>query len=253
MELHVNKELKNYLPPLDEAEFDKLKQSILADGCREPVRFWFNPEKQRNEIVDGHNRHTICTTSGLGFTTRQMAFDSIEAVKQWMDENQIGRRNLSAADRTLVLGRIYNRMKQTHGGKRDTSGQSDHMKTSDVVAEQYDVSERTVRRAGEYASAYEKAKEVIGEDAAHELHCEKGANVNTMKRLVEDDSVRKKFSEQVDSGVSAKAAFQSAIAPDEPKVVDVSITVEIKGHQIEFTLPEWQALRRKVDTEFKKV
>jgi len=53
-------------------------------------------------------------------------------VKHWIDSNQIGRRNLSPDDFKLILGRIYNRMKKTHGGDRKSNGQNVHLKNTDA-------------------------------------------------------------------------------------------------------------------------
>jgi ParB family chromosome partitioning protein len=57
-----------------------------------------------------------------------------------------------------LIGRRYNRVKKAHGGDRkseESSGQNDHLKTAESLASDYGVTERTVRRAGQYADAVE--------------------------------------------------------------------------------------------------
>jgi hypothetical protein len=45
-------------------------------------------------LVDGHNRHTICTKHNLQFNVVEMPFDSRNDVCIWIIQNQLGRRNL---------------------------------------------------------------------------------------------------------------------------------------------------------------
>lgn len=51
-------------------------------------------------------------------------------------------------------GDLYNRRKRKHGRPvkgDELSGQDDHLKTADIVAQEIEVSPKTVRRAGEFA------------------------------------------------------------------------------------------------------
>ncbi len=121
-------------------------------------------------IIDGHNRYAICTRNGIEFETVEMDFESREAAEDWMDANQLGRRNLSKDQYTLLLGRRYNRTKKKItnpdgiGGKANKidDGKSCHQQsqtTAQKLAKEYGVSEKTVRNAGEYAEAVEKLKD----------------------------------------------------------------------------------------------
>ncbi|MDR1140608.1 MAG: hypothetical protein LBL62_02880 [Planctomycetaceae bacterium] len=53
-ELTIIDELKNQLPPLTEAEFNGVEESILKDGCLSPLVVW------NDILVDGYNRYDIC-------------------------------------------------------------------------------------------------------------------------------------------------------------------------------------------------
>jgi hypothetical protein len=118
-------------------------------------------------LIDGHNRHEICTRHGLPFETRAMVFESREAVMDWMDANQLGRRNLTPDQFRLLLGRIYNRSKKDHGGDRKSRGNYYPLKrTAETLAEQYGVSSKTVKLAGEFAKAVEEVKETQPEVVA---------------------------------------------------------------------------------------
>lgn len=73
-------------------------------------------------------------------------------------EVELGRRNLTRDQFTLLIGRVYNRRKQAVGGQVPGSvGQNDPPsdRTSTEIATQHGVSEKTVRRAGKFAEEVE--------------------------------------------------------------------------------------------------
>lgn len=142
------------------------------DGCwdekrgEETWRKWATTEGEFDDylteedwpciLIDGHNRYEICTRLGLPFETVAKQFDSRENVMDWMDANQLGRRNITPDQFTLLLGRRYNRAKKAHGGDRkseDSSRQIGDLKTAAKLANEHGVSPRTVERAGQYADA----------------------------------------------------------------------------------------------------
>jgi hypothetical protein len=75
----------------------------------------------------------------------------------WMDANQLGRRNLTPDQFTLLLGRRYNRTKKAAHGRADRDFSEDQIdtpktNTAATLGEEYGVSEATVKRAGQYAA-----------------------------------------------------------------------------------------------------
>jgi len=138
------------IPPLTEDEYSRLENSILTDGCRDAIVAW------NNIIIDGHNRYEICKKHGINFAIVEKAFIDIEAAKDWMDSNQLARRNLTPDQRQILIGRRYLREKLKHGGDRKSSGQIDHLKTSEKLAEEYKVAPKTVRRYAETAKQFEQ-------------------------------------------------------------------------------------------------
>lgn len=87
-ELKIDPEFAALIPPLEWEEREQLEKNILADGCRDPLTAW------QGTLVDGHNRHEICTTHGIPFDVCEMEFADREEAKVWMINNQLGRRNL---------------------------------------------------------------------------------------------------------------------------------------------------------------
>ncbi|MFT3718310.1 plasmid replication/partition related protein [Pseudorhodoferax sp.] len=97
MDIVVNEELKAYIDPLTADEYAALERSLLAEGCRDALVLW------GDVLVDGHNRHAICTKHGLPFQTVQNTrFTSIEDVHLWMIDQHLGRRSVSDFQRGVL-------------------------------------------------------------------------------------------------------------------------------------------------------
>ena len=99
----------------------------------------------------------------MPFKIITMEFDDRDEAMDWMDTNQLGRRNLSPVDFKLALGRRYNRTKKSVGKPEGTIlGQIDPISTAAKLATQHGVSEATVKRAGKLAEAVEAHPEIKG-------------------------------------------------------------------------------------------
>jgi N6-adenosine-specific RNA methylase IME4 len=149
--IKINAAFKALIPPLAPEELAQLEANILADGCRDPLVTW------NGWLIDGHNRHAICDKHGLPFETVEMEFADDDAAMDWMDANQLGRRNLSPDAFKLALGRRYNRTKKTKAEAGAIGGASKDQidtclpSTAAKLATQHSVSEATVKRAGKFA------------------------------------------------------------------------------------------------------
>lgn len=88
MDLIIDNEFQVLIPPLSSNEYQILEENILKDGCRDPLVLW------NGILVDGHNRHTICTKHNLKFNIVEKPFASRNDVCIWIIQNQLGRRNL---------------------------------------------------------------------------------------------------------------------------------------------------------------
>jgi len=91
MEINIDDELRNIIPPLAEDEFKQLERNIVNEGWRpnERILVW------NDFIIDGHNRYNICQKNNIDFKTLNMEFNNKDEVKLWMIDNQKGRRNLT--------------------------------------------------------------------------------------------------------------------------------------------------------------
>ena len=97
MNITVNEDLLAYIDPLSPEEYAALERSLLAEGCRDALVLW------GDVLVDGHNRHRICSKHGIAFNTVQNTrFKSLDDVHLWMIEQHLGRRSLSDFQRGVL-------------------------------------------------------------------------------------------------------------------------------------------------------
>ena len=94
--LTVDKEFQELIPPLSDNDYQQLKDSLLREGCRDPICVW------NNTIVDGHNRYAICTENDIPYKTKNVEFASRDEAMLWMIDVQLSRRNMELADKIIL-------------------------------------------------------------------------------------------------------------------------------------------------------
>ena len=93
----IHEGLQAYIDPLRPEEEEALEASLLAEGCREALVLW------GDVLVDGHNRHRLCTQHGIPFRTVQNPrLKTLEDVQLWMIDQQLGRRSVSNFQRGVL-------------------------------------------------------------------------------------------------------------------------------------------------------
>jgi N6-adenosine-specific RNA methylase IME4 len=167
MEIIIDSEFKALIPPLAADELRQLEENILRDGCRDPLVLW------DGILIDGHNRHEICTRHGLPFETVEIQFESRAHARIWMRHNQAGRRNLTTAWRLdLELGNKQDFLaigKTTQGKRTDLLSENDKKslpapvntrveiaKSAGVSTGQVGMAEQIIKKAPQL---WEKAKQ----------------------------------------------------------------------------------------------
>jgi len=94
--MKILQELESLIPPLSNEEFKQLERNILEEGIREPLITW------NGILIDGHNRYRIAQEHDINYETLEKEFENINRVKEWMINNQFGRRNLSNYQRSVL-------------------------------------------------------------------------------------------------------------------------------------------------------
>jgi DNA modification methylase len=100
--MQISKELEVLIPPLTSEEFKQLERNILEEGIRDPLVTW------NGILVDGHNRYRIAKEYDIDFETVEKEFSDMNAVKEWMVNNQLGRRNLPE----FVMGELLSYVRE---------------------------------------------------------------------------------------------------------------------------------------------
>lgn len=127
-DLTVDKEFEDLLPVLTPEESEKLENSILQYGMLDPIKIWQEADTGEWIIIDGHNRYNILKKHNIEWHYWQdykimTELETREDVKQWMLEQQLGRRNLTEAERYEIVQRFKSifekkaKENQSSGGK----------------------------------------------------------------------------------------------------------------------------------------
>lgn len=156
--IQIDQEFQAMIPPLRADERAQLEANIVADGVRDPLVVW------QGVLIDGHNRYEIATRLGLPYQVASIDFSTRDDACDWIDRNQLGRRNLHPDQFALLVGRLYNRAKKAVGANQHSEprmAQSEpSSSTADRMASEHGVSRETIKRAGQFADAIEKLKEI---------------------------------------------------------------------------------------------
>jgi phage N-6-adenine-methyltransferase len=155
----VDEEFRSLIPPLTDEERAGLEENLLRDGCLEPLIVW----AEQQILLDGHNRKDICDRFGIDYEVREISLPDREAAADWIDAHQLGRRNLTPEQMSLLRGRRYNRLKKTKaeagakgGASKDQNDTCLPDSTSERLAKEHGVSAPTIKRDGQYAEAVDK-------------------------------------------------------------------------------------------------
>jgi hypothetical protein len=109
--------------------------------------------------------------NGLSFQIIEREFRDLDEVLIWVDRNQLGRRNLTDAERSIVRARIYEIKKKPRGRPpKEENVQNLHIfseeeediseDTATEVAQQTGVSRRTILNDVKFKEAWERLQEI---------------------------------------------------------------------------------------------
>lgn len=93
--IKVDPEFSTLLPPLRPQE-------------REPLVVWAG----RGILLDGHQRFEICTRLGIAFRTVEVKLKNRKAALLWIEENQLGRINLTPDQVDAMTWRMLKRQEK---------------------------------------------------------------------------------------------------------------------------------------------
>jgi len=158
----LDPEFRQLIPPLASEERSQLEANIVADGCRDPLTVW----QEQGLLLDGHNRFEICAKHGTEYELHYVSLPSRQAAINWIINNQLGRRNVTTEQASYLRGKRYNSEK-SQGQRTDlTLDQNDPKShTAQRLADEFKVSEPTIKRDGKFAASVDLIADVAGETA----------------------------------------------------------------------------------------
>lgn len=211
VELKIDKEFKEKIPPLTDAEFEQLRENILSDGeVYEPIVTW------NGVIVDGHNRwRVIQENPEIPFRTKEMDFPDKWAAFEWMYRKQLGRRNLTEQQKSYMIGKMYEARKNTEAFKGNQytlkSGDGQNVQnqtrreikdgTSGEIGKEFGIDGKTVRRNEQFAKGLDAIADVSKEAADKILKGESRVAKSDVSEMREATSEEvKEFADAVNRG-----------------------------------------------------
>jgi hypothetical protein len=179
--IKIDPEFGRLIPKLQPEEYALLEANLRREGCRDPLRQW------GDLLLDGHNRYRICKKFDIPSGTTPIELPDRAAARLWIEENQLGRRNLTDDQRAIIAARAATRLEERSKKERaaaagriagngrvkksclaDTvsAGQNERpqrkARAVEKVGKKYQVPERKVRYAQEVEKAApELAKKVL--------------------------------------------------------------------------------------------
>ena len=175
--LKIDPEFQNQIPPLTDDEYKQLEENILKEGkLLSPLIVW------NNILVDGHNRYEIVQEHPeISFSTMPLPFESREEVLAWICKNQLGRRNLTPEQKKFLIGKQYSVEHRKPGGNGNNQYTTATQETvqeelcqNDTIppvssetsirrkiAEQHHVSESYVSRSEKFMKGVEIMEELV--------------------------------------------------------------------------------------------
>lgn len=203
MNITIDKEFKTLIPPLSAEEFDQLEANCLENGIQDSLKTW------NGVLVDGHNRYEIAEKHGLEFKTEEMEFSGRTDAKLWIIKNQLGRRNLSTYDRSIlalklkpvIVEKAKEKQAEYHGNQHDGL----HQKSD---KEQVTTAKELAKVAG------------VSHDTIHKVETIEKSDNEEVKQAVRNKEMSINKAYHQIKGTSEKKASQP-----QTEVRDVEITV----------------------------
>ena len=204
-DLVIDKEFEKLLPVLTPDEFYKLEKSILKNGLLDPIKIWQDPKTKQWVIIDGHNRYKILKKNNISrryWCDYKILYEdelpTREDVKQWMLEQQLGRRNLSEAERYEIVQKFKTVIKQkarenqSSGGKglsnlSKVNTRKEMAKAVGVSEGTYQKMERVIESDNEELKQRLREKKISVDKAYQEVHSKKKPSYTPLQQIQKID------------------------------------------------------------------
>ena len=97
----IDPEFRRLSVPLSPEEENRLENSLLREGCREPIVVWHGC------ILDGHKRYEICNYEEMEYETVEMDFATKDEALLWVCKNHLATVKSNSTVFRYLLGKRY--------------------------------------------------------------------------------------------------------------------------------------------------
>mgnify|MGYP004548441587 FL=1 len=97
----IDPEFRRLSVPLSPEEENRLENSLLREGCKEPIVVWHGC------ILDGHKRYEICNYEEMEYETVEMNFATKDDALLWVCKNHLATVNPNSTVFRYLLGKRY--------------------------------------------------------------------------------------------------------------------------------------------------
>ena len=94
-------EFKRLSVPLSPEEERRLENSLVREGCKEPIAVWHGC------ILDGHKRYEICSYEEIEYETVEMDFATKDEALLWACKEHLSKAKPNSAAFRYLLGKRY--------------------------------------------------------------------------------------------------------------------------------------------------
>lgn len=231
IDVKIDSEFKNLIPPLSPDELSELEASLVAEGNRVPIDVW------QGVIVDGHSRYEICQRLSISLKDpNELKLGDRLDVKIWIVRNQFGRRNINPYVRGVLALKLEDMFREkaeknlvtSTGGKNPqplpTLAKADTVDTREELAKIAKVSHGTIAKVKQIE---QKAPPEIKEKLTKG---DPGVSINSVYKDI-------KRQERRDETEKKRQEIVANAAPAEKWVGDFKLDVISVGDIMDFVLP----------------
>lgn len=177
MQLRIDPEFKDIIPPLTDEEYKQLEENVKSEGCRDALVVW------NGIIIDGHNRYKICQENDIKFKTTEKQFEERNMVREWIIRNQFGRRNLSHMQKCELALKLKPAIQKKAKENKQMSGGAVPLKSAKPV----DTRNELAKMAGVSGDTMSKAEKILSSGTPEQIErARKGGKGNTVNAVYKE-------------------------------------------------------------------
>ena len=252
----IDPEFKRLSVPLSPEEERRLENSLIREGCKEPIAVWHGC------ILDGHKRYEICSYEEMEYETVEMDFATKDEALLWVCKKHLAAAKPDSTAFRYLLGKRYDLEREMYK-KNPEKVHITYMKKRDRVgavcgtlAEETNMNPGTVRRYGTLALQLDQIAEkdmamfeaILAEKipltygkVMKYSEMEPAKLISTRRRLLHDDiKMRQRKPRRKSAESEKKEQKTEQAAPLEMGIKEMPVfdpDMEFRG--LALTIPTW--------------